>query len=110
VTLSGSVLGYELGELIREAADVRGVHHVENRLSVHRTAEGVSELQGQGRQRREWPVALRTLMGVTGGALTFYGMRRRGEALGRVASIVGTGLLARRIANQRLKKIIRMAA
>jgi hypothetical protein len=110
VILSGSILADEVKDLIRGASDVRGVHHVENRLSVHRSAEGVPELQGEGRPQREWPGTLRTIMGVTGGALTVYGIRRRHEALGRMASIVGTGLLAQRIANEKLRKIIRMAA
>lgn len=108
--LSGSVLADEVSDLIRGASNVRGVHHVENRLNVHRSSEGVPELQGEGRPRREWPDALRTIMGLTGGALTLYGMRRRHEALGRMASIIGTGLLAQRIANEKLRKVIRMAA
>ncbi len=109
VILSGSVLADEMSDLTREASNVRGVRHLENRLRVHRSAEGAPELKGEAK-RPEWPRALRTIVGMTGGALTMYGMRRRHDALGRVASIVGTGLLAQRIANEKLRKIIRMAA
>lgn len=110
VTLSGSVLADEAGGLIRETSGVRGVEEVEHRLRVHRTAENVPELQGEGERRLGPSPALRTIMGLTGGVLTMYGMRRRRDALGRAASLVGTGLLARGVASARLRKIIRMAA
>ncbi len=110
VTLSGSVLADEAGDLIREASGVRGVEEVEHRLRVHRTAENVPELQGEGGLRVGRSPALRTIMGLTGGALTVYGMRRRSDALGRAARVVGTGLLARGVASGRLKKIVRMTA
>jgi osmotically-inducible protein OsmY len=110
VTLSGSALASEVGELILEASRVRGVAEVENRLRVYRKAENVPELQAEAARRAGWSPALRTIMGVTGGALTAYGMRRRRDALGRAATVLGTGLLARGIASRRLQKIIRMAA
>ncbi len=110
VTLSGPVLAHEVGDLVAEVSHVRGVSEVENRLRVFRSAERVPELQGEGERMHGGSRALRTIMGLTGGALTVYGMRRRRDALGRAAGMLGTGLLARGIASRRLRKIIRMAA
>lgn len=46
MTLMGSVLRYEHEELLQAVRSVRGVKDVTDRLAVHKTAEGVSELQG----------------------------------------------------------------
>lgn len=109
VTLSGAVLADEAGALIKEAAGIRGVEEVENQLHVYRTPGQVPELQGE-LHRPGSSSALRTIVSLTGGALTAYGLRRRGDSLGRVARLVGVGLLSRGVAGGTLRSIIRKAA
>jgi len=109
VTLSGAVLADEAGALLKEASGVRGVEEVENRLRVYRTPGQVPELQGELHKPGSSPV-LRTIVSLTGGALAAYGLRRRGDSLGRAARIVGAGLLSRGVAGGTLRKIIRKAA
>ncbi len=109
VTLSGAVLADEAGALLKEASGIRGVKEVENRLRVYRAPGQVPELQGEehkpGSSR-----AFRTIVSLTGGALTAYGLRRRRDSLGRAARVVGVGLLSRGVAGGTLRSIIRKAA
>lgn len=49
--------------------------------------------------RGEWNPTSRFLAGVTGGALSYYGMRRRG-ILGNAMAAAGMGLLTRGTTNQ----------
>lgn len=52
VTLSGPILQSEERQLLQAAQSVRGVHEVESRLEVHKTADNVPALQGgSGRPR-----------------------------------------------------------
>jgi hypothetical protein len=74
VTLSGHVLADEMHELIRRVERVRGVRDVRNEFEVHRTANGVPDLQGGGKSREQrpellqenWAPATRLLAGVLG--------------------------------------------
>ena len=51
VTLSGHVLEHELDDLLRTARGVRGVSELVNELQVHREADNVPALQGEGARR-----------------------------------------------------------
>ncbi len=51
VILSGPILRGEVGALMSRVAKVRGVRHVENRLTVRERPSGVAGLQGDGSRR-----------------------------------------------------------
>lgn len=52
VRLRGDVLRQEVDELLSMVSAMRGVHAVDNQLSVHETGDGISRLQGAGHPRR----------------------------------------------------------
>src|SRR5687767_12755463 len=74
VTLSGSVLAHEHKELLDAVRGVSGVTGIVDQLAVHKTAEGISELQGGRRRRGElpellqenWAPGTRVVAGATG--------------------------------------------
>jgi uncharacterized membrane protein len=113
VSLSGDILSSEVDDLLICAAKVRGVRTVENQLTIHERADGVSSLQG-GRPRHRgsfelmqnnWSPTARLLTGVTGGALLTYCLKRRdhtSEALGTL----GFFLLMRGLTNWDLKSLV----
>lgn len=47
IRLSGDVLATEVDTLLSAASQVRGVKDVDNQLTVHESAEGISSLQGR---------------------------------------------------------------
>ena len=107
VTLRGPVPADEADALISAVESVRGVREVEDQLEVHADPESVPALQG-GRQRvgetpeflqRRWSPAARVAAGGIGGTLLLLGLKRRGR-LGMAATALGTGLMARSIANR----------
>jgi hypothetical protein len=51
-TLAGDVLEHEHRAVVDTTRTVRGVHSVEDQLSVHAEPDGVPALQGEGRARR----------------------------------------------------------
>jgi uncharacterized membrane protein len=113
VTLSGHVLAEEVDDLIRRVERVRGVREVHNELEVHRTAEGVADLQGQERRREQrpellqenWAPAIRLLAGSVGGLLALQGMRTRSKA-GNALTALGIGLMTRAITNLPTRRLI----
>jgi len=112
VTLRGPVLARELEDLVAAVSSVRGVTDVENRLEAHEQADGVPGLQGgTPREQRfelmqaNWSPAARLLMGVAGGATTFYGFKR-GDTVGIAMGAVGAGLLARAISNIEAQRLL----
>jgi uncharacterized membrane protein len=117
VTLSGDILEAEVDELMRRVGQVRGVREVQNELVIHRTAEGVPALQGEGRRREErpellqenWAPATRLLVGTIGGALAVQGARTRGQA-GVALSTVGLALLARAATNLPTSRLVGIGA
>jgi hypothetical protein len=103
VTLRGPILSTEVQPLVRAVEAVRGVHHVDNQLEVHETAD-VPALQGGIRpageppewSQQNWTPALRALVGAGASILAISGMQRRG-ASGVPMTLAGAGLLARAI-------------
>jgi hypothetical protein len=57
---------------------------------------------------KEWNPTSRFLAGVTGGALSYYGMRRRG-ILGNAMAAAGMGLLTRGTTNQATRNAFGLA-
>jgi uncharacterized membrane protein len=100
ITLSGQVLADEVEDLIRQVKQVRGVREVLNELVMHRTAEGVSSLQGQGHRLtglstlQRWAPSVRLALGALGSMVALKGFRRRGLA-GNALAGAGVGLLTR---------------
>jgi uncharacterized membrane protein len=113
VTLSGHVLADELDELIRRVERVRGVREVRNELEIHRTSDGIPDLQGGGRVREErpellqenWAPTIRLVMGSLGGLLAIQGMRMRGTG-GTALSAAGIGLMTRTITNLPVRRLV----
>jgi uncharacterized membrane protein len=105
VTLSGQVLADEVGGLMRQVEQVRGVQEVRNQLEMYRSAEGVSALQGSGRRpdqrsaMQNWPPAVRLAIGAVGGMLAVKGLGRRGLR-GNALTAAGAGLLSRAITSR----------
>jgi uncharacterized membrane protein len=111
VTLSGAVLADEFPRLMRAVGVTHGVLAVEDKLSVHEDAQGVSALQG-GRPRHppgfrflreRWSPAERLIGGAAGGLLAAWGVYTRGM-LGIAGVAAGGALLARSGANVPLKR------
>jgi uncharacterized membrane protein len=110
VMLSGDVLADEFPQLMRAVRATQGVEAVQDKLSIHEDAKGVSALQG-GRprhpanffMRERWSPAARLVGGAAGGALTAWGLYTRG-ALGMIGVATGGALLARSGANVPLKR------
>jgi uncharacterized membrane protein len=113
VTLSGPILADEADDLISYVEKIPGVKAVENRLEVHKSADGVPELQGAGRLREprfefaqeNWSPTARLLAGAAGSGLAAYGARRRGAA-GTAMGVAGAGLLARAVTNMTLGRML----
>ncbi len=113
ITLSGSAPEGEIAGVVRSISSVRGVTNVVNSLEVR---EGLDNTPGQhgSLPRREpklefiqghWSPTARVLMGLAGGALIFYGVRRRGP-FGTAISTVGAGILARGVTNRGVKRMV----
>ena len=97
VTLAGEIVDTEAAGLLAAVRSVRGVRKVDDQLRVHKSAEGISALQGgssRARASRSWPPAKRLLATAAGGALALAGLRRR-DKLGIALSTAGLGLIAR---------------
>jgi hypothetical protein len=117
VTLAGDVLIDEVNELIDRVERVRGVSEVRNELAMHRTPDGVPELQRAARQRAgrsqerggrqdTWTPTTRLCLGAAGGVIALQGVRMRGPG-GRALTFLGSGLLSRaasRVPPQRAAK------
>ena len=112
VTLRGPVGAAEIDDLLSAVRSVRGVRSVTDRLEVHDGPDDGSGLQRAGRRRGEtgefrqqhWSPTARIAAGTAGGALFFLGLKRHGP-LGLAASAVGTGLLARSVANKSARRL-----
>jgi len=104
VTLSGPVLACEVHRLVAGVESVRGVTGVESRLQAHNEPGDVPGLQGgvtrTGERseflRNNWSPAARLLVGLAGGALALYGVKRGGAA-GTAVSVAGINLLTQGI-------------
>jgi hypothetical protein len=112
VDLSGDVLEGEYENALKAVAAVRGVRAIEDRLIIHRNADGVPSLQGGKTptgepgelEQRNWAPALRLAAGSIGLALLAYAAAGRGRPRVR-AGIVGALVLLRTITNRPLAEI-----
>ena len=117
VTLRGPVLADEVDSLLRAVESVRGVREVEDDLDVHSDPGSVPGLQGGSHrageapefQQLRWSPAARVAAGGVGGTLLLLGLKRRGR-LGMAASALGTGLMARSIANRSPRRLTGLGA
>jgi uncharacterized membrane protein/gas vesicle protein len=112
VILSGAVLEHEHEDLLQAARAVEGVREVEDRLEGHKTADGVSALQG-GHPRpgerfelmqESWSPAARVLVGVAGSALGLYALKSRNL----IAGAAGTAMFLRSATNMPLSRLAGM--
>ena len=116
VTVSGPILAEEVDPVLSAVSSIRGVSGVENQLEVHQTAENVPSLQGGTRRMQQfelmqenWSPTARTMMGITGTALTLYGLRREGF-FRTIVGTIGLGVLTRSITNLPMKQIAGVGA
>lgn len=117
VTLSGRVLARELDDLLRTAAQVRGVRDVVNELEVHKQPGTEPDLQGGGRRtdarygiaQDNWSPSTRVLGTAGGTFLTLYGLTRRGLA-GSALALPGAALLLRSLTNLPARRITGVGA
>jgi len=86
VVLSGPILADEVHPLLDSVAAIGGVKNIQNDLEVHEYAGDLPALQG-GRKRlgarigplkTNWSPTTRLIATAAGGALTLYGVKRRG--------------------------------
>lgn len=102
VLLSGAVLAWEHGPLLRAVAAVPGVRGVYEQLAVHESAEHISSLQGGRprlpvaplRFRPRWSRGTRLAAAAAGGGLLWNGLSRRGF-WGALTATAGSALLLR---------------
>jgi hypothetical protein len=111
VTLSGSILAHEHGELIESVSQVPGVTDIYDRLTIYETAEGISELQG-GRARRgeaflqdNWAPATRLATGAAGTTLALYSLGRSNRSAAFLAFVAGAAILLRAATNTPLRRL-----
>ena len=113
VILTGPILAAEVVPLLKVISGTAGVKSIENLLDLHENAADIPALQG-GKQRggerfgpfkTTWSPTTRLVAGLTGGALTIYGGKRRG-ALGSAMSTVGLGILARALTNFETRRLV----
>lgn len=106
VVLNGPILADEVHALLDAVAAIGGVKNIENHLEVHELAGDTPALQG-GRPRlgrrvgplkTNWSPTTRLMATAAGGALTIYGIRRKG-VLGSVLSSLGMGVITRALTN-----------
>jgi uncharacterized membrane protein len=113
VDLSGPILADEVRGLLAAIRDVPGVRGVSDHLTVHRSAEGISALQGgvprNGRRfellQDRWSPAARLLTGALGTGLMLRSLGARGLR-GALLGAAGGGLLARAVSNKDLASLV----
>jgi len=94
IELSGPLLRSEQSRLLSAVWSVDGVTEIDNRLTLHDSAEHVPALQGAHAARasaRRWPMALRVLAGACGTGAALAGLRFRPQ--GYAASALGGAVL-----------------
>jgi uncharacterized membrane protein/gas vesicle protein len=113
VILSGPILTHEKEQLLKVVRDVPGVLDVQDNMEVHDTPDSIPSLQG-GKPRQplpsfmqdNWPPTLRAIATVGGGALGYYGLKRRRSPTGVALTALGTALLARGLINMPFKRMV----
>jgi uncharacterized membrane protein len=112
VVLSGPIIAHEKEQLLKVVRDVPGVLDVQDNLEVHDKPDIPSLQGGKPRQplpsflQDNWPPALRAIAAVGGGALGYYGMKRRQSPAGVALTAVGTALVARGLINMPFKRMV----
>jgi uncharacterized membrane protein len=117
VVLSGQILADQVDQVIDKVRGVRGVNEVRNELEIHRSADNVPALQGEGRPREQrpellqenWAPTTRLLMGTLGGMLAVEGIRARWPGA-RGLGLMGLGLLARAATNLPPRRLVGIGA
>jgi hypothetical protein len=113
VILSGPILAAEVLPLLDTVIAMHGVNNIDNRLEIHECADDVPRLQG-GRKRQakrvgpfktNWSPTTRLLVTATGGALTIYGLKRRG-LLGSTLSSLGMAVVTRALTNLDARRLV----
>ena len=96
VTLEGDILTGEVASLLSAVEACKGVTKIDNKLTVHDTAEGISALQGNGLsgRHRSWAPGVALAAGAVGAAAAAYGIRKR-SAAGAALGAAGMGLVAK---------------
>ena len=117
VRLTGDVLAEEHHAVVRGASKVPGVGSVDDSLTVHASAEGVSSLQGWTRPRRRrpdvlqenWSPTTRLATGVAG-----FGLMGAGRRLGGLSGLLlrggGLAMATRAATNKRLSQVTGIGA
>ena len=115
VTLSGSVLAHEHQALLEAVRGVSGVNDIVDRLTVHKTAEGISELQGGRRRRGElpellqenWSPGTRVVGSAAGTTLALLALR--GGIPGLLLGAAGALILLRSTTNKPFRRLAGMS-
>jgi uncharacterized membrane protein len=115
VRLSGPIFTDEAHPLLDCVVAIRGVRNIENCLELHDNAGDIPALQGGRRRHGErfgpfksiWSPTTRLIGGLAGGALTLYGVKRRG-ALGSAISSLGFAVVTRALTNIEGRRLIGM--
>jgi hypothetical protein len=113
VILAGDILANEVDRLFDAVRTMRGVEHVDNRLTAYPSAAGVPSLQGTQALpvrlellQETWSPGIRVMVGGTGALLLLYALARGGLS-GIGALGIGALLLARASTNQPLTHLAR---
>jgi hypothetical protein len=114
VTLTGSILAHEHDGLIEAVSAVPGVKDIIDQIGVYQTAEGISELQGEGRAGRsgpqDWAPGTRLIGSAAGTTLTLYALARSNRLAGFVTLATGIALVARSASNKSLLRLLGLEA
>lgn len=113
VLLDGPVLTGEAPAVLAAVAHVRGVRHIENRLTTHEHAGSIPGLQGEGVHRRpraayihtNWSPTARLTAGAGGAALIAWGARRS-VPVAVAATLAGAMLMARSLWNVETRRLL----
>ena len=116
VVLTGDALAAEQQQVMAAVRSVRGVEHVDNKLTAHASADGIPSLHRASAPDRErialrqgdWSPGLRLMAGGTGALLLLYALARGGlTSIGALGA--GAVLLGRASTNQPLRRAISSA-
>ena len=116
VTLGGVALRSEAEKILEAARAVSGVSEVYDQLELHETPDGIPALQGGVHReprpelaQEKWAPATRLVMGVAGGAVALWGLRRKGWP-GVAARLAGAAVAKRAITNMPVRQLAGVGA
>jgi hypothetical protein len=113
ITLSGPILAHEVLPLCEAVISINGVQNIENLLEIHENGTDVPALQNEKGGFREhsgpikstWSPTARLIAGLTGGALTIYGGKRRG-VVGTLMSTIGLSVVTGALTNMKAAELV----